>query len=99
MTDELINNIIAWAEARNLVHPENASKQACKIMEEVGEMAGAFLKGDRGGLIDGVGDALVTIIIFAAQNGLSPQVCLQMAWEEIKDRKGKTVDGTFLKDI
>jgi NTP pyrophosphatase (non-canonical NTP hydrolase) len=90
--------IIAWAEARNLLRPENAQAQMCKILEEVGETAGALLKKDRQGLIDGIGDSLVTLIIFAAQNGFTPEECLEAAWQEIKDRKGKTVDGSFIKE-
>ena len=68
-------------------------------MEELGETAGAILKNkEKSEIIDGIGDTLVTVIILAKQLGLNPTECLESAWNEIKDRKGKTVDGTFIKE-
>lgn len=90
--------IIQWAKARNINTPECAKGQLGKIMEELGETAGAFLKGNREELIDGIGDCFVTLIIFAIQNGLTPEECLEAAWNQIKDRTGKRVDGVFIKD-
>lgn len=49
-------------------------------------------------LVDGLGDTLVTLIILAAQYGLELEDCLEYAYNEIKDRTGKTVGGTFIKD-
>ena len=60
--------------------------------------ASASCNCDREELIDGIGDVFVTLIILAAQNGLKPEDCLQSAWDEIKNRTGKTVNGVFIKD-
>ena len=49
-------------------------------------------------LVDGLGDTLVTLIILAAQYGLELENCLEYAYNEIKNRTGKTVGGTFIKD-
>ena len=49
-------------------------------------------------LQDALGDTLVTLIILAAQYGLELEDCLEYAYNEIKDRTGKTVGGTFIKD-
>ena len=65
--EELINNVIEWADKRNLLHKENAPKQYLKYLEEVGETARAILKNDEAGVIDGFGDIAVTIIILAKQ--------------------------------
>ena len=67
-------------------------------MEEVGETASAVLKGDHAKVIDGIGDSFVTLIVLSKQLGLEPLYCLEVAWNEIKDRKGKMVDGTFVKE-
>lgn len=47
---------------------------------------------------DGIGDSIITLSIFAKQNFTSALKCLNLAWDEIKDRTGKTVGGTFIKD-
>ena len=47
---------------------------------------------------DGIGDMLVTIIIAAEMLNLQSLDCLQLAYDEIKDRTGKMVDGQFVKD-
>lgn len=49
-------------------------------------------------LKDAFGDTLVTLIILAGQNGLRLEDSLEYAYNEIKDRTGKTVNGTFIKD-
>lgn len=96
--DELIDNITQWADDRGILVPNNAPQQTMKIMEELGETAGAILKNkEKSEIIDGIGDTLVTVIILAKQLGLNPTECLESAWNEIKDRKGKTVNGTFIK--
>jgi len=96
--DELIENITQWADDKGILVPDNAPKQSMKIMEELGETMGAILKGkNTDEVIDGIGDILVTVIILSKQLGLEPTECLESAWNEIKDRKGKTVNGTFIK--
>jgi len=96
--DELIKNVIQWADDKSILKPENASKQMLKVMEEVGETAGALAKNDQVELKDGIGDAFVTLIILAKQCGFTPEGCLEAAWDEIKNRTGKTVNGVFIKN-
>ena len=96
--DELSENILEWASNKNLIRKENINAQALKMVEEVGETCGAILKNDHPEIQDGIGDILVTVIILSAQLGYDPEECLELAWNVIKDRKGKTVDGTFIKE-
>ena len=49
-------------------------------------------------LQDAFGDTLVTLIILSAQYGMQLEDCLEVAYNEIKNRTGKTVGGTFVKD-
>jgi len=65
---------------------------------EVGELASAVAKDNEDATVDAIGDVLVTIIILSAQLELSPWYCLESAYEEIRNRKGKTVDGVFIKE-
>ena len=96
--DELIENVTQWAEDKNILKKENAPKQLLKVLEEVGETAGALLKSNEAELKDGIGDSFVTLIILAGQLGYTPQECLEQAWEEIRDRKGVTKNGVFVKN-
>ena len=74
------------------------TKQLIKIIEEVGELASAILKKKRKEEIDAVGDIMVTLIIFAEIRGYDVMSALGYAYQEIKDRTGKMVDGSFIKD-
>ena len=96
--DELIDNITQWADDKGILVSDNIPQQTMKIMEELGETAGAILKNKKTDeVMDGIGDIFVTVIILSKQLGLDPTECLEHAWNEIKDRKGKTVNGTFIK--
>lgn len=45
-----------------------------------------------------MGDIFVTLIILCAQLDIYPVDCLGRAYEKIKDRKGKTINGEFIKE-
>lgn len=47
---------------------------------------------------DGIGDMLVTIILLAEMVEMNSVDCLQAAYDVIKKRTGKMVDGQFVKD-
>ena len=96
--EQLIQNIIEWAKAKGINKKENSLAQMAKVTEEVGELASALIKKNNEKLIDSIGDVIVTIVILAEQNGLNVKDCLEVAYNEIKDRKGSTIDGTFIKE-
>ena len=90
--------ILNWADAKNITHPDNLKTQMLKTVEEVGELAQGILKDKNDLIIDAIGDVMVTLIILADIKGLDIDRCLDHAWNEIKDRTGKTINGTFIKD-
>lgn len=94
----LEQKIVNWAEDRGLISEENSKNQFLKTIEEVGELASALAKNDKEALIDAVGDVIVTLVILAKCENLSATDCLASAYKEIKDRKGKTKGGVFIKD-
>ena len=96
--EKLISDVVDWADDKGLVKEENSDKQLIKIIEEVGELASAILKKKRKEEIDAVGDIMVTLIIFADIRGYDVMSALGYAYQEIKDRTGKMVDGSFIKD-
>ena len=95
---ELVALIQNWAWDRNLIDGSTTNAQMLKLMEEVGELAGGVCKDKADVIKDSIGDVFVVLTIIAAQMGWSIEECVQTAYEEIKDRKGKMVDGIFVKD-
>lgn len=96
--DELSVSVLAWADERGLIEEDNAPRQMLKVVEELGELTGAMAKQKDEDIVDAIGDVLVTIIILAAQLGFNVTECLGVAYNEIAQRTGKTVDGVFIKD-
>lgn len=96
--EQLKRKVLDWADAKDLLHQENALKQWSKTLEETKEILDAMLDNDREEIMDGIGDAVVTLIILADQNGMDIVNCLEKAYDVIKNRKGKTVNGQFIKD-
>ena len=90
--------IRAWAEARNLVDGSNPQAQFVKLAEEIGELAAAIARKNHDGVVDSIGDAVVVLTILAAQHRVPIESCVNVAWEQIKNRKGRMVDGVFVKD-
>lgn len=97
-----LNNLTAsvrkWANDRNLIEGATSQAQTVKLFEEGGEVAHAVARGNMDELKDGIGDMAVVLIILAAQNGMDFEECLASAYDEIKDRKGRMVDGIFVKE-
>lgn len=95
-TDELINKIKRWGAVHGITNPQ---LQLCKVVEETGEIAHEVTRNnlDSPEIIDALGDTTVTIIILADILGYDIRDCLASAYEEIKDRNGITVNGTFIK--
>ena len=85
-----------WARDRGL-HNQDPKAQMVKLMEEVGELATAINKDNVSQMIDSIGDAYVVLTILSMQLGLEIESCIDTAYQEIKDRKGKVIDGIFVK--
>ena len=88
--------VIRWAEERNLIKGSNPESQMLKLVEEVGELASDIAK--RRDVKDSIGDSLVVLTLIARQFGTNLEECYSLAYNEIKDRKGRMINGTFVKD-
>lgn len=100
--EDLITKINEWADERNLKQAD-PKIQWMRVTEENGEIRDVLLKPTKftepqAALKDAIGDTLVTIIVLAHQLDLDVTECLSIAYEEIKNRKGKMVNGTFVKE-
>ena len=99
---DLITKINHWADDRNLKQAD-PKIQWMRVTEEVGEIRDVLLKPTKftepeAALEDAIGDTLVTIIVLAHQLDLDVTECLGIAYEEIKNRKGRMINGTFVKE-
>src|SRR5699024_10283856 len=91
------DKIREWSIARNL-HIAEPHKQALKLGEEFGELFEGLAKGNEELTKDAIGDMYVVMTIMAQQLGFTIEECIEIAYDEIKDRKGRMVDGVFVKE-
>jgi NTP pyrophosphatase (non-canonical NTP hydrolase) len=96
--ESLFDCIRDWAEQRGLYNEGDPKTQTLKLMEEAGEICRAVLKKDEPEIIDGIGDCVVVLTNLAHLCDTSIEECIEAAYNEIKDRKGKMDNGTFKKD-
>jgi NTP pyrophosphatase (non-canonical NTP hydrolase) len=97
------DRIKQWASDRNLIEGSSPFIQLGKLSEECDELSFALLgyasKGLKHDIKDAIGDIQVVLAVMCAQLGIDVDECREIAWEQIKDRKGKMVDGVFVKEV
>lgn len=97
--NQLEASFIQWAKDRGIYEYSDSKTQLLKAVSEIGELADAVCKGQHEKIVDGIGDAIVCLAHVAFMSGTDLNECMYKAWEEIKDRKGRMVDGgVFVKD-
>ena len=102
----LVSLIEQWHKDRNLIEGSTSKDQVLKLLEELGELSQAVIQADsydtpevpRALIADAIGDMLVIMINICMRNNMSLVYCLDYADEEIKDRKGKLVNGLYIKE-
>ena len=87
-----------WADERGLYDKGDTKTQFCKLMEEAGELGRAVLKDNQVEFVDAIGDMVVVLTNMAMLGGTSIETCIDAAYDEIKNRKGKMLNGTFVKN-
>jgi NTP pyrophosphatase (non-canonical NTP hydrolase) len=111
---ELEKLVLEWADNKGILEKATPMAQANKTLEEVQELIEAVYwqkynvetyvnekckqVNTKEEIKDALGDILVTIIIGAKLQGLQLEDCLESAYNVIKNRNGKMVDGQFIKD-
>lgn len=95
--EDITELIKKWAVDRNVVSGDVKS-QMVKLLEEAGELAEGINKNKKDLIVDSIGDVYVVLVILCMQLGLDINDCIKVAYDEIKDRKGKLVNGLFVKE-
>jgi len=90
--------IRGWANQRGIYQNGDTKTQCLKLFEEAGELSKAILKEDREEFIDAIGDCVVVLVNLAELGGVSIEHCIETAYNEIANRKGKMINGTFVKE-
>jgi NTP pyrophosphatase (non-canonical NTP hydrolase) len=97
--DELEQSVVDLSNEWGLLEGTTVHHQVTKFVEEFGEFASALLRGDKKKMTEEAGDMQVVLINIIEKLGLGGvEWCLETAYEKIKDRRGKMIDGTFVKE-
>ena len=95
---KIFQQIRDWAQERGLYKHGDVNTQYIKLQEEAGELAKALLENDQLEVIDAIGDMVVVLTNLAHQRGVHIETCIAEAYKVISKRKGKMINGTFVKD-
>ncbi len=94
----VFDSIRDWADKRGIYDSGDTKTQFVKLMEEVGELGKAILKDDKAEFVDAVGDCIVVLTNLSHLGGYDVEHCISSAYDEISNRTGSMVNGTFVKD-
>lgn len=93
-----------WANNKGIIEHGNVFRQYTKFQEEAGELAKALIKENKEEAIDAIGDIVVTLVSLAGilarvseDDTITIEKCINDAYNVIKNRTGKLVDGDFIK--
>ena len=95
---KMFEDIREWAAARNLYERGDSKTQYIKLQGEAGELAKALLQNNKFEIRDAIGDMVVVLTNLAHLEDMSIEACIREAYSVINKRKGKMINGTFVKD-
>ena len=94
----IFDSIRNWAKVRGIYENGDARTQYIKLQEEAGELAKAMLKDDQAEFVDAIGDMVVVLTNLAEQRNVRIETCIASAYNQISNRTGRMINGTFVKD-
>jgi len=97
--DDFQDAIEDWANERKLIQQSTVEAQLLKLVEETAELITAIRKRDRLATQDSIGDIQTVLAVICVKLDCYLSVCASAAFDEIKDRKGRMVDGQFVKEV
>jgi NTP pyrophosphatase (non-canonical NTP hydrolase) len=96
--ENIFDLIRGWADDRGIYTNGDSKARLIKLYEEAGELSQGVLKNNREDIIDAIGDCIVVLTNLARINDLYVEDCIQSAYDEISNRTGEMINGTFVKD-
>lgn len=101
----LIDKVRLWGIDRQITGPNGKgtiAAQASKLREEANEVMDEIETLDSGDSLNlvmlEIGDVFVSAILLCDMLKLTPEQCLQAAYDKISQRAGQMIDGTFVKN-
>jgi len=97
VNDDLIHKVNLWSMSRGIINNSNPLAQFAKLVSEVGELGDNIAK--QRDVTDDIGDCLVVLNTLAIMHDTTLEDCLNVAYDDIKDRKGHmNSEGIFIKE-
>ena len=93
----VFDDIRKWARVRGIYDSGDQKTQYIKLQEEAGELAKALLNKDEVEIQDAIGDMVVVLTNLAELCDFRIEDCIDAAYNEISNRKGMMINGTFVK--
>jgi len=90
--------VIEWGIDRGLYTGSTPNNQIVKLIEEFTELLAATNNYRLDDMKDAIGDMMVVMTHIAAMIDTNLTECYRLAYNEIKDRKGKLENGIFVKE-
>ena len=94
----IFNRIREWALKKGIYNKSDSFAQYNKLMEENGELGEALMRRNKDEIVDAIGDMVVVLTNIAHLEGYHIEDCIESAYNVISKRKGKMVDGLFIKN-
>jgi NTP pyrophosphatase (non-canonical NTP hydrolase) len=87
-----------WANNKGIYLKGDIKTQYVKLQEEAGELAKAIINNDNEEIIDAIGDCVIVLTSIAYFNNCKIEKCINDAYNIINKRKGKMINGSFIKN-
>ena len=97
LTNEF-HTIRVWAAEKGIFQQSSIHRQLDKLEEEHNELKQAVMFNNKEEIFDAIGDMCVVLTNLAELAGMPIEQCINGAYEVIKNRTGKMIGGTFVKD-
>tara|TARA_R100001129_G_scaffold72276_1_gene49114 strand:+ start:295 stop:585 length:291 start_codon:yes stop_codon:yes gene_type:complete len=92
------SKIRLWAKQKNILDQGDIKTQYIKLQEESGELAEAILTNNKEEIKDAIGDMVVVLTSLSYFGGFKIEEAIESAYNEIKNREGKIINNTFVKN-
>ena len=93
----IFSDIRKWARDRGIYDSGDQKTQYIKLQEKAGELAKAILDKDKHKIEDAIGNMIVVLTNITELSKLRIETCIDSADNEISNRNGRIINGTFVK--